>query len=153
MAKTKFVKMTFTGRRMVLAQQVLQDALVYMASKKAVATNPAEVAFYEKQAVDFQALVDLLTREATATAAGRTRVIRLSETQFGILSGCVNNRSLQDALAIGRLPEGSEREQLSAAHTEWQEFRDAIGEKDPRKYDTSQDAEEEEDAEEEQDVD
>lgn len=133
--------MAFTSRRIEMAQQVLKQAIAYMATKKEAATAQPEVAFYETQTVEFQALVDLM---GAAAPTGDARTIRLTENQFRILSGCVKNRNLQEAVAINALPAGAERDQRHAAYSEWSAFHDAIDATDPRKYDTSQDAEEEE---------
>lgn len=148
MPKTTSVIFAFTARRIEMAVLLLTDAISVMASKKAAATEAAEVAFYDKQTPVFQALVDLLTKtQKSAGKAGATRKVRLSAEQYHMLSGSLGARNLEEVRAIYVLPEGAERDNRNAAYTEWEQFRDALNAKDPRKFDTSQDAEDEDDTE------
>jgi hypothetical protein len=142
MTKPKFVKFAFTARRIELARLMLKAAIAEMAAKKSTSADPAEVSFYEKQTAQFQALADLLGATAAAAGSGgSTRKVNLTEEQFAILGGGVKHRNLTEMLALAALPAGAEREQRLAAYDEWAALANALAEKDPRKYDTSQDAE------------
>lgn len=149
MEKTKFVTFTFTQRRIEMSVLVLNAALQYMQDKKSATTDPAEAAFYERQAPEFQALVELLTKaQLTAGKAGATCKVRLTQSQLLMLTGTLGQHNLAEAVAASKMDAGAEKDKRLKALDEWSQLREALEAKDPRKYDTSQDAEDEEEEEE-----
>lgn len=149
MEKTKSVMFAFTARRIEMAIELLVAAIEEMRSKKTTTRDPQEAAFYEAQTPKFQALVDLLTKtQEDAGKKGATRKVRLTELQFQMLTGSLGQHNLAEARAASSMEVGTEKEKRLAALEEWQLFRQDLEAKDPRKYDTSQDAEEEEDGDE-----
>jgi hypothetical protein len=135
-----------------LAQIVLQRGLDYMSAKKQVAVDPKEVEFYEKQTAVYSEFSAILTGVVAGLGVGgATRKVRLSETQFQILHAGVASRNREEILAIHDLPEGAERTKRLDAFGEWEAFALALDKKDPRRFDTSQDADPDEDEDEESD--
>ena len=124
-----------------------------MTRKAKVANAQAEVDFYTRQIAAYAALAELLTKAASATGGKKTpRKTRLSMTQYRILSSGLATRNMDELRSISELPAGAERATRSAAFLEWEAFSDDLLQKDPRRHDTSDDAEadrdENEDAEE-----
>jgi hypothetical protein len=146
MEKTKSVMFAFTARRIEMALELLEGAIEEMRSKKAATQDAREAAFYDKQTPAFQALVDLLTKtEEAAGKKGATRKARLSEPQFQMLTGSLGQRNLAEVRVAHNTEDGPEKAKRLAALEEWQLFRQDLEAKDPRKFDTSQDAEDDED--------
>jgi hypothetical protein len=146
MEKTKSVTFAFTARRIEMAMLVLKEAINSMGEKKSVTTDPAEAAFYERQTPAFQTFVDLLIKaQQAAGKKGATRKVRMTEMQFQMLTGSLGQRNLAEAWATNEMAAGAEKDKRLAVLHEWSQFCQDLLEKDPRKFDTSQDAEEEED--------
>jgi len=146
MTKVTTINFPFTSRRIEMALLLLAAAIEEMQAKKARAGSSQEVAFYEQQIPAFQALADLLTKtEQGAGKNGATRKVRITDTQLFMLTGSIGQRNLKEVRETHEMEPGPERDKRLADHDEWAKFREALEAKDPRKYDTSQDAEEEED--------
>lgn len=145
MEKAKSVTFAFTARRIEMALELVSGAIHHMQAKAVATSDPLEAAFYERQTPAFETLAGILTKtQLAAGKKGATRKVRLTEQQFQMLTGSIGQRNLVEVRALYDMPDGPEKDKRIAAHDEWAQFHEALEAKDPRKYDTSQDAEDEE---------
>lgn len=141
----KSVTFHFSSRQLEMSLEILQGALAQMAEKLAAATDPREIAFYSSRPAHFHELLTLLGKGGGPVPDSK-RKIRMSSEQYHMLHSSLAHRNLQETLFVHDMPTGGAKEARRAAHDAWSDFCDQLGRKDPRQFDTSQDAAPEEDA-------
>lgn len=140
----KFVTFSFTPHQLEMGREILEGAIAHMSEKRAAATDPKEIEFYTSRPAHFVELLTLLAKGGVP-AKDKARKIRLSSEQYHMLHSSLSHRNLQTTLFLHDLPDGEAKDAGARALEDWSDFCDRLGLKDPRQFDTSQDAEPEED--------